>query len=119
MDYDAWQQPYNPQLKHFRPLFPTRSESIAYAQAKHIERFSKQDPSVFMIKVADDETQEIIGWAVWKVNDPATLSGGRTVAHWYPEGSEEREFAEIFINGLWGFIEQRVTRKHMGTSFPP
>lgn len=69
-----------------------------------------------MIKATDDETQEIVGWATWEVNDPAAKEAGdeKVVASWYPEGSEEREFAEVFINGLWGFIGERVTRKHMG-----
>jgi hypothetical protein len=65
------------------------------------------------IQVTDDETHEIIGWAIWEVNDPSTAPGDETEAIWYPRGSQEQEFAGIFINGLWGFIGKRVTRKNM------
>lgn len=69
-----------------------------------------------MVKVTDTETNQIIGWAKWAINDPEKVEGdGITHATWYPEGSLEREFAETFINGLWGFLGERVTRKHMGT----
>jgi len=113
MDYDAWQTPYNPQLKHFRPKSSTREEAIAMAKSKNITKLNEQDSTDFMIKVTDDETHEVIGFAKWVVNDAATSSGEKTVAYWHPEGSEEREFAETFINGLWGFLEERVTRRHM------
>ncbi len=74
---------------------------------------------MFMVKVTDDETGQIIGYANWVVNDPEKQEGdGKTHAVWHPEGSEEREFAEIFINGLWRFMEERVTRKHMGKMCP-
>ncbi|CAO2647237.1 Nn.00g081590.m01.CDS01 [Neocucurbitaria sp. VM-36] len=56
MDYDAWLTPYNPQLKHFRPVFPTREESIAYTKKRDIARFNANDPNNFMIKVTDEET---------------------------------------------------------------
>ena len=117
MDYDAWQTPYNPQLKHFRPVLATREESIAYTIARETKKLNKHDPNNFMVKVTDTDTGEIIGYAVWEVNDPQKTSGEKTVAHWHPEGSEEREFAEVFINGLWGFLAERVTRKHMGTLY--
>lgn len=117
MDYDAWQTPYNPQLKHFRPVFKTREESIEYTKARDIKRFQEADPNCFMLKVTDDVTNEVVGWANWVVNDPEKSHGEEgemIVANWHPEGSEEREFAELFINGLWGFLSERVTRKHMG-----
>ncbi|KAH7396246.1 hypothetical protein BKA66DRAFT_566745 [Pyrenochaeta sp. MPI-SDFR-AT-0127] len=115
MDYDAWHTPYNPQLKHFRPVFETREESIEYTKAKNIKTLKAANPNCFMVKVTDDETNEIVGWAIWVVNDPENdVEGeGKTVAHWHPEGSEEREFAELFIDGLWGFLAERVPRKHM------
>ncbi|KAF1847910.1 uncharacterized protein K460DRAFT_393128 [Cucurbitaria berberidis CBS 394.84] len=113
MDYDAWRTPYNPQLKHFRPPFPTREESLAHAKEKATKKFEEHDPDYFMVKVTDTATSEIIGWATWAINDPQKSTGEKTVAHWHAEGSEEREFAEMFINGLWGFIAERVTRKHM------
>ena len=114
MDHDAWLTPYNPQLKHFRPIFPTREESIAFVIDRQTRRLNKHDPNHFMVKVTDTDTNEIIGYAGWAINDPATSTGEKTVATWHPEGSEEREFAECFIDGLWGFIAERVTGKHMG-----
>lgn len=118
MDYDAWLIPYNPQLKHFRPVFSTREESIAYVKTRSIAALEAADSNVFMIKVTDDETGEIIGWATWAVNDPTAIGDNeaptKTLATWHPEGSEEREFAEIFIDGLWGFLSARVDRPHMG-----
>ncbi|KAF1830802.1 hypothetical protein BDW02DRAFT_572637 [Decorospora gaudefroyi] len=105
MDHIAWQTPYNPQLKHFRPQLSDPEEAIAWTHARDTKRFRERGDHVFMIKATDDATGEIVGWAVWEVE------GGqqeRTVASWYPEGSEERAFAEIFINGLWGFIGGRV-----------
>lgn len=114
MDHDAWLTPYNPQLKHFRPNLSSRQESIDYVIARNTKKFNEQDPHSFMIKVTDDETGEIIGYAAWAVNDPENSGEEKTVATWHPEGSEEKEFAECFINGLWGFIAERVTRKHMG-----
>lgn len=119
MDHDAWLTPYNPQLKHFRPVFATREESIAYVKTRSTTALENADPNRFMIKVTDDETGEIIGFASWEVNDP-TAKGEKegptkTLATWHPEGSEQREFAEIFIDGLWGFLAARVDRPHMGT----
>ncbi|KAF2011171.1 hypothetical protein BU24DRAFT_496284 [Aaosphaeria arxii CBS 175.79] len=112
MDHDAWKIPYNPQLKHFRPQFPTREQAIAYARENSKCRFEDRDPEKqFWLKV-EDENEEVIGAAQWAVNIPAE-GAERTVASWYPEGSEEREFAERFINGLWGFLGERVTRPHM------
>lgn len=113
-DYDAWRTPYNPQLKHFRPNYLSRDESIAYIINKNLKRLPADNPDRYMIKATDDETGEIIGFAVWQVNDPAEDTGEKTVAHWYEEGSEQREFAECFIDGLWGFLAERVTRRHMG-----
>jgi hypothetical protein len=114
MEYDAWRIPYNPQLKHFRPDMLNRADSIARAIAKNTKNLQERKPNEFMIKVTDTETNEIIGFAIWELNEVNDQEGGKTQASWYPEGSEEREFAELFIDGLWGFIGERVTRKHMG-----
>ncbi|KAF2023283.1 hypothetical protein EK21DRAFT_45104, partial [Setomelanomma holmii] len=112
MDHDAWLTPYNPQLKHFRPNLPTRNERIAYAIAKTTKKLQNNDPNLFFIKVTDTDIDEVVGFAVWEVNQ---MSGGDegTKAYWHSEGSEEREFAELFIDGLWRFIAERVKRKHM------
>jgi GNAT superfamily N-acetyltransferase len=114
MEYDAWRTPYNPQLKHFRPAMLNRADSIARTIAKNTKKLHELKPSEFMIKVTDTETNEIIGFAIWALNELNDKEDGKTEAIWYPEGSEEREFAELFIDGLWGFIGDRVTRKHMG-----
>lgn len=116
MDYDAWQTPYNPQLKHFRPNLPSRAESIAYTIARGTKKLLEKDHDHFFVKVTDTESNEIVGFAVWAINQMNEGDAGKTTAHWHPESSEEREFAEIFIDGLWGFIAQRVPRKHMGCS---
>lgn len=117
MDYDAWLTPYNPQLKHFRPNLPTRDESIAYTAAKNAKRLQTNDPNMFFIKVTDTDLNEVVGFAIWAINPMDEDDDEKTVAYWHPEGSEEREFAECFINGLWGFLAERVTRKHMGMFF--
>jgi hypothetical protein len=114
MEYDAWRTPYNPQLKHFRPDMLDRAESIARAIAKNVKKLQERKPFDFMIKVTDTETNEIIGFAMWALNELRDEGDGKTEATWYPEGSEERVFAELFIDGLWSFIGERVTRKHMG-----
>jgi hypothetical protein len=116
MEYDAWRTPYNPQLKHFRPDYLTRSESIAYTKARYVRKLEKNDPNQFIIKVTDTDSEDIIGFAIWAVNAMSTPEGDKTVASYYPEGSEEKEFAECFIDGLWGFIAERITRKHMGVT---
>ncbi|KAF2679431.1 hypothetical protein K458DRAFT_480342 [Lentithecium fluviatile CBS 122367] len=113
MDYDAWQTPYNPQLKHFRASFPTRAEAIAWDKARKIRSLRKQNPKLFYVKCTDTDTDTIIGYANWMVNDSPEPYEEPTKAVWHPEGSDEREFAERFINGLWGFIGERVTRPHM------
>ncbi|KAF2438917.1 hypothetical protein P171DRAFT_423388 [Karstenula rhodostoma CBS 690.94] len=113
MVLDAWQQPYNPQLKHFRPNLPTRDEAIAWSKERSIQRLREQDPRNFMLKAVDCDRNVIVGFAQWYVNDKPDPYGERTVATWHPEGSDEREFAERFINGLWDFIGKRVTRPHM------
>lgn len=113
MDYDAWQTPYNPQLKHFRPSLPTRAESIAYTTAKNSKKLLENDPNRFFIKVIDTETYDVLGFAVWEINQMSRDGDSKTNAYWHPEGSEEQEFAECFIDGLWGFLAERVTRKHM------
>jgi hypothetical protein len=114
MEYDAWRTPYNPQLKHFRPDMLDRADSIARAIAKNMKKLQERKPFEFMIKVTDTETNEIIGFAIWALNELRDEGDGKTEATWYPEGSEERVFAELFIDGLWSFIGERVTRKHMG-----
>ncbi|KAJ4358786.1 uncharacterized protein N0V89_003370 [Didymosphaeria variabile] len=113
MVLDAWQQPYNPQLKHFRPTFPTHAEAIAYGTERSVKRLQENDPKLFMLKAVDSDSNEIVGFAQWYVNDKPDPYGERTVATWHPEGSDEREFAERFINGLWDFIGKRVTGPHM------
>jgi hypothetical protein len=114
MEYDAWRTPYNPQLKHFRPDMLNRADAIARAIAKNTDKLQERKPFEFMIKVTDTETNEIIGFAIWALNELKDEGDGKTEANWYQEGSEEKEFAELFIDGLWGFIGERVTRKHMG-----
>jgi hypothetical protein len=114
MDHDAWLTPYNPQLKHFRPTLHTRDERIAYVIARNTKGLQEQKPNEWMIKVTDTDTGEIIGFAMWALNEMNEQENEKTEATWYSEGSEEREFAECFINGLWGFLAERVTRKHMG-----
>ena len=114
MDHDAWLAPYNPQLKHFRPNFSSRDEAIAWNKDRKIKSLRAKDPKRFHVKCADTETGEIIGYAVWEINDKPEPYGEPTKASWHPEGSEEREFAERFINGLWSFIGKRVSRPHMG-----
>lgn len=118
MDYEAWQTPHNPQLRHFRPVLP-RDEAIAYQKAKSVRNWSKHNPKEFYLKAVDTETDEVVGFALWVVNDMVDPYGERTQATWYPEGSVERAFAEKFINGLWAFIGQRVTRPHMGMHHLP
>lgn len=111
LDYDGWQTPYNPQLKHFRPTLPTREENIAWNKKRKLLRLA--DPKLFTVKCTDTDTDTMLGYAVWQVNDDAEADGEPVKAIWHPEGSDEREFAERFINGLWGFLGERVTRPHM------
>jgi hypothetical protein len=118
-DYAAWQSPYNPQLKHFRPTFPTREEAIAWDKARKTKRLRAQNPKFFMVKCTDTDLDLIIGYAAWEINDRPDPYGERTEAVWHPEGSVEREFAERFINGLWGFIGSRVKGAHMGMHYHP
>ena len=114
MVLDGWQEPYNPQLKHFRPVFATHDEAVEYGRQRSVQRLRDQDPKLFMLKAVDSDTNEAIGFAQWFVNDKPDPYGERTIATWHPEGSDEREFAEKFINGLWDFIGKRVSRPHMG-----
>ncbi|KAF2109395.1 hypothetical protein BDV96DRAFT_585508 [Lophiotrema nucula] len=116
MDHDAWLIPYNPQLKHFRPYLPDRDEAIAAMAERTSKRWRNRDSNTFFLKVVDPETpnQDIMGFAIWEVNEMKNPGHAEpTVAHWHPEGSDERKFAEIFINGLWGFLAKRVTRPHL------
>jgi hypothetical protein len=114
MDYDSWRVPYNPQLKHSRPDMLNRTDSIARSIARNTKQLQEHKPNEFMIKVTDTETNEIIGFANWEFNEMNDQGDGKTEASWYPEGSEEREFAELFIDGLEGFMSERVPRKRMG-----
>ena len=116
MDYLGWQTPYNPQLKHFRPVLPTREASVAYSVKLRTEALKSKSGKRFMLKVVETDIDEIVGTAIWEINDKPEPYGEPTKAVWHPEGSEEREFAEIFINGLWKYIGERVTRAHMGES---
>lgn len=119
MDYIAWQTPYNPQLKHFRPNIPDPEAAIAAQKERSRKAFASHDPSKkWWVKATDTATSEIIGIAIWETNEPKLDANGeaileKTVARWHPERSEEREFAERFIDGLWGFLAKRVTRPHM------
>jgi hypothetical protein len=117
MDHDAWKVPYNPQLKHFRVDIADRDAAIATSIAKKTKSFREHNPKRFMLKVVDTDTDDIIGYAEWELNDKPDPSAQKTIVTWYPEGSDEKEFAERFINGLWGFLGKRVTRPHMGRYF--
>ena len=114
MVLSGWQAPYNPQLKHFRPISPTPAAAIEWDKQRSLRNLRDRDPKLFMLKAVDDATGAIVGFAQWYVNDKPDPYGERTVATWHPEGSDEREFAERFINGLWGFIGKKVKGKHMG-----
>ena len=114
MEYEAWQTPYNPQLKHFRPNLPTRAESIRHTIAKNTKKLLENDPDHFFINVIDTDTDEVVGFAAWMINHMNEDGDEKTIAYWHPEGSEEKEFAECFIDGLFGFLGEKVKRKHMG-----
>jgi len=113
MIFDSWQDPPNPQLKHFRPSYLNREESIEYGKKRSVNTFRAKNPKTFMLKAVDTDTKKAVGYAQWCVNDNPGHSEP-TVATWYPEGSDERKFAEMFINGLWSYMSDRVTRPHMG-----
>ena len=116
LDAISW-TPYNPQLKHFRPAIADPVLARSTQKAKYIRKWeSRKEGKTFWVKVTDTDTNEILGFARWAINE---MKGGeeKIQATWYPEGSVERKFAERFINGLWGFLEKRVTRPHMGTVF--
>jgi hypothetical protein len=123
MAHDAWQTPYNPQLKHFvRPL-PTRAEAIEDMIARYQQRLAEHPHDRWWIKVVDSETGEPVGLAYWSLEKGRRVGGDgqeeeeeKTTAFWYPEGSVERRFAERFIDGLHRFIAERVPRPHLGTS---
>jgi len=115
VDYDGWRTPYNPQLKHFRPNLRTREENIAWSRKR--KSLHVANPKLFVVKCTDTETDKIVGYATWEANESPEGSDEPTRAVWHPEGSDEREFAEKFINGLWRFIGKRVTRPHMGKYF--
>jgi hypothetical protein len=55
MEYEAWQTPYNPQLKQFRPNLPTRAESISHTIAKNTKKLLENDPDHFFINVIDTD----------------------------------------------------------------
>ncbi|KAF2642894.1 hypothetical protein P280DRAFT_467030 [Massarina eburnea CBS 473.64] len=114
LDYVGWQTPYNPQLKHFRPSFSSREEAIKWYIIDRTTLLQEGNPKITFIKAIDTEIGMILGYALWEYNDLASEgSTGAIQALWHPEGSDEREFAERFVNGLWGFIGKRVTRPHM------
>ncbi|KAF2731255.1 hypothetical protein EJ04DRAFT_579234 [Polyplosphaeria fusca] len=113
MNYDGWQSPYNPQLKHFWPNLASREEYIAFNIKRHTKEFEERDPNKkWWIIVTDTDTNEIIGEAIWEMNE---MKGEiePTKATWKSEGSDDQKFAETFISGLWEFLGQRVTRPHM------
>ncbi|CAI6336896.1 unnamed protein product [Periconia digitata] len=115
LDYESWQTPPNPQLKHFRPPFPSRGAAETWYITSRTARVESPDPNTDFVKCYDEETGEIVGCAVWFVNHG--LQEGKekkkVEATWHAEGSEEREFAERFVNGLWGFIDERVPGPRM------
>ena len=116
VDYDGWHTPYNPQLKHFRPITTSREEYITWNRKRNW--IHPDNPKHFLVKCTETDTDTIIGFAVWTVNDGAEENSAPTKALWHVEGSDDREFAERFINGLWGFLGKRVTRPHMGECLP-
>lgn len=113
MEYEGWQTPHNPQLRHFRPAHNTPEEWIAYSKEKKLKSLASKNPKVFSLKVTDTDNGDMVGFAAWGINDNPEAAE-RTEAVWHPEGSVEREFAERFINGLWEYLGKRVTRPHMG-----
>jgi hypothetical protein len=116
IDYEGWHTPYNPQLKHFRPILPTRDDYIAWSLKR--EWLDPTNPNVFLVKCVNTDQNLIIGYAKWEVNEGSDAKGGveTTKAEWHVEGSEDREFAQRFVDGLEGFIGERVRRPHIGES---
>ncbi|KAF2174581.1 hypothetical protein K469DRAFT_717608 [Zopfia rhizophila CBS 207.26] len=112
MAYYAWKEPYNPQLKHFRPNIHDPEEAIEDNRVRSIKGW-KTHPGRHQLKVVDTDSGEVVGAACWQVEEKPDPTPEHTVAEWHPEGSVEKEFAERFINGLWGFLAERVTRPHL------
>ena len=114
MAYDAWKEPYNPQLKHFQPTIENRDEAIAEMKSRYVGRMRERPDSKWWVKVVDLTTNTPVGLACWSVEE-ATDTNNTTVASWHPEGSVERRFAERFINGLHAFLNARLRGSYLGT----
>jgi hypothetical protein len=117
IDYDGWHTPYNPQLKHFRPILATRDDYIAWSVKR--QWLDPANPKYFLVKCTDTDKDVIVGYSKWEVNEGSDAKGEVETSKvtWHVEGSEEREFAQRFVDGLEGFVGERVRGPHMGESF--
>ncbi|KAF2203383.1 hypothetical protein GQ43DRAFT_367005 [Delitschia confertaspora ATCC 74209] len=82
-------------------------------KSRYIRRWNANDDERWWLKVVEPDSGKVVGAACWAVERPKPDRPYKAEAVWYPEGSVERAFAERFINGLYGFIQKRVTRPHL------
>lgn len=87
--------------QHFFYLFGVlpADESDSAAQAASVKELTgrqlewhKSDPTSVWHKVVDTATGEIVGGALWKINevDPYAAGEEHLEAYWYPEGGQRR-----------------------------
>jgi hypothetical protein len=119
MHFQAFQNPYNSFSKFFNPVHTTIDAAIEISKARHVAMW-KDDPASHWIKVIDKETKQVIGAALWDLNQSGytTGDGDRFKASFkatqHVEGSEERLFAEKLIGGLRSTVMETIKGPHMG-----
>jgi hypothetical protein len=119
MHFQAFQNPYNSFSKFFNPVHTTIDAAIEVSKARHIAMW-ESNPASHWIKVTDKETKQVIGAALWELNQSGytTGDGDRFKASFkatqHVEGSEKRLFAEKLIGGLRSTVMETIKGPHMG-----
>jgi hypothetical protein len=117
--FKAFQNPYNSFSKFFNPVHTTIDAAIEISKARHITMW-EGNPASHWIKVTDKETKQVVGAALWELNQPgyATGDGERFKTSFkatqHVVGSEERLFAEKIIGGLRSTVMETVKEPHIG-----
>lgn len=115
----GFNEPYNPTTKWFYPVLTTEDAALDAIEDRLIAGWKGQ-PAVQWLKAVEVDSGKIVGVAQWVLNEEV----GEPAPHpeidppWHIQGSEERRFAGKFLTSVRGFMNEKLTRPHLGTWRP-
>lgn len=121
MLYAAFGEPYNSLRRWFIPVHTTVEAAIEASKERTVKSW-KQHQGIHWIKVTDTDSGKIIGAGEWEIREKIDTPNEPQQpinAYWHIEGSDEKAFAGKLLTSLKGFMNERMSRPHLGTyAFP-